>query len=96
MSTTEHRELVVVLHPDQIETLRHLLGTVQYWLLHGSDEALDDLAGFLAGLGWAPSTTPERLAANLISDLGDQAVELATAPRETAPRGNVIVSGPAA
>ena len=96
MNTTEYREPVVILHPDQVETLQHLLGTMEDWLLHCGDEALDDLAGFLAGLSWAPSTTPDRLAVNLISDLGDQAVALATALRETALRETVIASGPAA
>jgi hypothetical protein len=84
VTTTEHRGPVVVLHPDQVETLQHLLGTVEDWLLHCGDEALDDLTGFLAGLSWAPSTTPDRLAANLISDLGDQAVALMTARHRAA------------
>ncbi len=90
MSTTEHREPVVVLHPDQVETLRDLLGTVEDWLLHCGGEALDDLAAFLTNLSWAPSTAPEQLATDLVNDLGEQAVALATALRETALRETAL------
>lgn len=83
MNTTTNTEPVVVLDADQVEQLRHLLGTVEDWLLHCGDEALDDLAAFLAGLGWAPRDAPERLAANLVSELGDQAVSLRTALHRT-------------
>lgn len=85
-NTATHPEPVVVLHPDQVELLRHLLGTVEDWLLHCSDEALDDLGGFLTGLGWVSHDAPERLTANLISELGDQAVALRTALQRTEPR----------
>jgi hypothetical protein len=99
MSTTEHSEPIVVLHLDQAEALRHLLGTVEDWLLHCGDEALDDLAGFLAGLGWAPRSAPRRLAANLVSDLGDQTLVLGTAirtgPRRPLPGQAGALAGPA-
>jgi hypothetical protein len=90
MSMTEHREPVVILHLDQVETLQHLLGTVEDWLLHCGGESLDDLAGFLTGLSWASHTTPQQLAANLISDLGDQTITLTTALRETALRETAL------
>ena len=93
MTTTEHREPVVVLHPDQVETLQHLLGTVEDWLLHCGDDAVDDLAGFLAGLSCTSHATPEQLAANLINDLGDQTIVLARALRETVLHGADIASG---
>lgn len=66
--------------------------TVEDWLLHCSAETLDDLGGFLAGLSWAPPTAPERLAANLVHDLGENAVALQRA-MGTAPQAT-IVSGP--
>jgi hypothetical protein len=70
----------VLVDPDQIEQLRRLLGTVEDWLLHASDEARDDLAGFLAGLSW--STAPaERLAAALIAELGEHTILLRQALR---------------
>jgi hypothetical protein len=106
MTMTEHGEPVVVLDLDQVETLHHLLGTVEDWLLHCSDDALDDLAGFLAGLSCTSHATPQQLAANLVNDLGSHGVALSaalretalreTAPRETAPRGAGIASGPTA
>lgn len=41
-----------MLRADQADDLRRLLGTVEDWLLHAGDEARDDLAEFLIGLGW--------------------------------------------
>ncbi len=91
MNTTHSTEPVVGLDPDQVEALRHLLGTVEDWLLHCGDEALDDLGGFLTGLGWAPAGPPGRLVANLITDLGEQAVALRRALRSAG-----TTTGPAA
>jgi hypothetical protein len=65
----------VLLDPDQIDELRRLLGTVEDWLLHACEDTLDDLGGFLAGLSWS-TTTPERLTAALIADLGEHTVLL--------------------
>jgi len=96
MTTTTHSEPVVFLDPDQVETLRHLLDTVEDWLLHCSDESLDDLAGFLAGLSRAFHATPQQLAADLVNDLGDHGVALTAALRETALRGAGIATGPTA
>ncbi|TQM11046.1 hypothetical protein [Pseudonocardia kunmingensis] len=82
----------VVLDPDQAERLRHLIGTVEDWLLHCGDEALDDLAGFLTGLGRASSfASRERLVDDLVNDLGEHAVALRTALRHAG-----IGAGPAA
>jgi hypothetical protein len=65
----------VLVDPDQIDELRRLLGTVEDWLLHASDETLDDLGGFLRGLGW--STAPAQwLTSALIADLGEHTVLL--------------------
>jgi hypothetical protein len=69
-------ETVVVLDADQVEALRHLLGTVEDWLLHCSEEVIDDLAEFLTGLGWAPFASRERRVAHLVDDLGEHAVSL--------------------
>ena len=68
----------VPLDPEHIDELRRLLGTVEDWLLHAGDEALDDLAEFLTGLGWSTGS-PERLAAALIADLGEHTVLLRAA-----------------
>lgn len=68
----------VLLDPDQIDELRRLLGTVEDWLLHAGEETLDDLGEFLTGLSWS-TTTPERLAAALIADLGEHTVLLRAA-----------------
>jgi hypothetical protein len=65
----------VLLDPDQLDELRRLLGTVEDWLLHACDEALDDLGGFLAGQAWS-AAPPEHLAGALISDLGEHTVLL--------------------
>jgi hypothetical protein len=74
----------VPVDPDQIEQLHRLLGTVEDWLLHACDAALDDLAGFLAGQAW--STAPaERLAAALIAELGEHTL-LLRQTRHGAPR----------
>jgi hypothetical protein len=62
----------VLLDPEQVD---RLLGTVEDWLLHAGDEARDDLAEFLTGLGWSTGS-PERLAAGLIADLGEHTVLL--------------------
>ena len=65
----------VLLDAEQVDELRQLLGTVEDWLLHAGDEAREDLAEFLAGLGWSTGS-PERLAAGLIADLGEHTVLL--------------------
>jgi hypothetical protein len=65
----------VLLDAEQVDQLRRLLGTVEDWLLHAGDETRDDLCGFLAGLAWS-TTSPERLAAALITDLGEHTVLL--------------------
>jgi hypothetical protein len=65
----------VLLDPEHVDELRRLLGTVEDWLLHASEEALDDLGEFLAGQAW--STTPAQwLTAALISELGEHTVLL--------------------
>ena len=74
----------VLVEPDQIDELRRLLGTVEDWLLHASDEALDDLGRFLAGQAWS-AAPPERLTAALIAGLGDYTVALARALRTGQP-----------
>jgi hypothetical protein len=65
----------VLLDPDHADELRRLLGTVEDWLLHAGDEALDDLGGFLARQAWS-TTPPERLTAALIAELGEHTVQL--------------------
>ena len=85
----------ITLHLDQADDLRRLLGTVEDWLLHASFEALDDLAGFLAGLAWAPFRPPERLAADLITELGQHGVALRTALRAARPE-TTAQAGPTA
>ena len=65
----------VLLDAEQVDELRRLLGTVEDWLLHAGDEARDDLAGFLAALAWSTGS-PERLAAALITELGEHTVLL--------------------
>jgi hypothetical protein len=65
----------VQLDAEQVDQLRRLLGTVEDWLRHAGDEACDDLAEFLTGLGWSTGS-PERLAAGLIADLGEHTVRL--------------------
>ena len=42
----------MILHPEQADELRRLLRVVEDWLLHASVDTLDELGGFLAGLGW--------------------------------------------
>lgn len=96
MSTDERTEPEVILDYDRVEDLQHLLGTVEDWLLHCSEEALDDLAGFLTGLGWAPLATPERRVAYLVNDLGEYTVALGTALRHSAQRRAGSGAGPAA
>ena len=59
-----------ILHPDQADELRRLLGTVEDWLLHASVETLDELGGFLVGLGGS-GAGPEQLVTWLIHDLGE-------------------------
>ena len=56
-------ESTTILHPDQADELRRLLGTVEDWLLHASFEVLDDLGEFLAGLSWGHGRVTEQLAA---------------------------------
>lgn len=96
MSTVTVTEPVVVLSPDEVEALRHLLGTVEDWLLHCCEEALDDLGEFLTGLGRAPSATPERLATGLVTDLGEHATTLRTALRRATERSADLETGPPA
>lgn len=69
-----------ILHPDQADELRRLLGTVEDWLLHASFEVLDELGGFLAGLSWGSGASPQRLACQLIADLGEATITLRPAP----------------
>lgn len=70
----------MTLDAEQVEDLRRLLGTVEDWLLHTSFEVLGELGGFLTGLGWAQRRSPERAAAQLISDLGDATIALRPPP----------------
>jgi hypothetical protein len=84
------------LHRDDAEQLHRLLGTVEDWLLHASFEALDDLGGFLAGLAWAPFRPPERLVADLITDLGQHGVALRSALRAARQGPTTTQTGPAA
>jgi hypothetical protein len=65
----------MILHPDQADELRRLLGTVEDWLRHTCPEVLDDLGGFLTGLGWS-SAAPEQLVTWLIHDLGEHTLTL--------------------
>ena len=76
----------VPLDPEHVDDLRRLLGTVEDWLLHAGDEARDDLAEFLTGLGWSTGS-PERLAAGLIADLGEHTVLLRQALTRPRPDG---------
>ena len=68
----------VLLDPEHVDELRRLLGIVEDWLLHAGDEARDDLAAFLAGQAWSAAPT-QRLAAELIADLGEHTVLLRAA-----------------
>jgi hypothetical protein len=77
------------------EQLRRLLDTVEDWLLHASFDALDDLGRFLAGFAWAPFCPPERLAADLILDLGQHTVTLHTALRAASRDPSTTQTGPA-
>jgi hypothetical protein len=65
----------ITLDRDQADDLRRLLGTVEDWLRHASSETLDDLGGFLTGLGWS-NAAPERLVTWLIHDLGEHTLTL--------------------
>ena len=60
----------MILHPDQADELRRLLGTVEDWLLHTSPEVIDDLGGFLTGLGWGIAA-PQQLVTWLIHATGN-------------------------
>jgi hypothetical protein len=64
-----------ILHPDQVEELRRLLGTIEDWLLHASVETIDELGGFLRGLGGSVAG-PEQLVTWLIHDLGEHTLTL--------------------
>jgi hypothetical protein len=64
-----------ILHPDQADELRRLLGTIEDWLLHASVETLDELGGFLRGLGGSV-VDPEQLVTWLIHDLGEHTLTL--------------------
>jgi hypothetical protein len=72
----------MLLHPDQVDELRRLLGTVEDWLLHTSFDVLDDLGGFLAGLSWG-TASPEQLVTWLINDLGEHTLTLRPATATT-------------
>jgi hypothetical protein len=79
----------MILHPDQVDELRRLLGTVEDWLLHASFDTLDELGGFLTALSWGTRTPPERLTTQLITDLGEATLTLRPAsaqPRPHSPR----------
>jgi hypothetical protein len=65
----------MILHPDQADELRRLLGTVEDWLLHTSPEVLDDLGGFLTSLSWGTAAS-QQLVAWLIHDLGEHTLTL--------------------
>lgn len=65
----------ITLHLDQADDLRRLLGIVEDWLLHASFEVLDELGGFLTGLGWS-NAAPEQLVTWLIHDLGEHTLTL--------------------
>jgi hypothetical protein len=65
----------MILHPDQADELRRLLGVVEDWLLHASVDTLDELGGFLTGLGWS-GAGPEQLVTWLINDLGEHTITL--------------------
>lgn len=69
-----------ILHPDQADELRRLLGTVEDWLLHASFEVLDELGEFLAGLSWGSGVSPQQLACQLIAALGEATITLRTTP----------------
>ncbi len=60
----------LMLDHHQAEELRHLLGTIEDWLLRCCDEATDDLGRFLTDLGWNPGP-PQRLVTMLITELGE-------------------------
>jgi hypothetical protein len=64
-----------ILHPDQVDELRRLLGTIEDWLLHASVETIDELGGFLRGLGGSVAG-PEQLVTWLIHDLGEYTLTL--------------------
>lgn len=88
---------VVVLGPDQVEELHHLIGIVEDWLLHCGEEALADLGGFLtsAGAGRTPPVVPGRLVAELVNDLGEHTVALRAALRRpTLDRAAIPGTGP--
>ena len=71
-----------ILHPDQVDELRRLLGTIEDWLLHASVETLDELGGFLVGLGGS-GAGPEQLLTWLIHDLGEHTLTLRPTTRPT-------------
>jgi hypothetical protein len=72
----------MLLHPDQVDELHRLLGTVEDWLLHTSIDVLDDLGRFLAGLSWG-TAAPDQLVTWLINDLGEHALALRPITRTT-------------
>jgi hypothetical protein len=59
----------ITLDGDEIDELRHLLGSVEDWLLHTDALVLADLAAFLGGEG-------DQRAHQLIDALGDAGVLL--------------------
>jgi hypothetical protein len=77
------------LHPDQVEELHRLMGTVEDWLLHTSFEVREDLGAFLTGLAWS-GAEPEQLVTRLISALGEQAIVLRPSTTST-----TTMTGPA-
>jgi hypothetical protein len=75
----------ITLHPDQVDELHRLVGTVEDWLLHTSPEVIDDLGAFLTGLGWS-TARPEQLVTWLINDLGEQTIVLRPSSRTPSSR----------
>jgi hypothetical protein len=76
----------VLLDPDQADDLRRLLGTIEDWLLHCTEDTREDLAEFLTALAWS-AAPPERLATSLVADLGEHTVLLRQALARTRPDG---------
>jgi hypothetical protein len=72
----------MILHPDQADELRRLLGVVEDWLLHAPVEVREDLGEFLGALAWS-SAGPEQLVTWLIHDLGEHTLTLRRATART-------------
>ena len=71
----------MILHPDQADELRRLLGTVEDWLLHAGDETLDELADFAYG----PTRHGHDQLRWIIDLLGETAARLRPTPPPAAP-----------